>query len=501
MAQNDVGRFVVLPALNNFNSKGQTDSVKMSRTLSRIAVDPKSSGAFHGESDAAALLGGPVKVVERIDKEASIVELTEEQRLALTALYPGLIVRPEVRLRLLRPAPLRARLLSTRLPVKATSKRLEMIVVDDGGTPVKGVDIVVIFNLKRQSGADGLVTDDRGRVEIPLPGKLERIDLITANALSGFWPAVIKDVELAENGTTPATITLVPIADGWRDSLDLICSDLPGGAGKGVKIGIIDAGVSAPPGMNLKLGVNTTGSEDAALCDDNGSGHGTHVAGIIARLAPEAELYNYRVFAEGSDDAGEGAIARAIAMAVNEGCDLINLSLGQNQEAISITRELRRARSLGTMCVAAAGNDFNGEVTFPADSAHVLAVTACGHREGWPADTALELDIDDDPAPVEPIFFAAFSNYGRDVDFIMPGSGIISAVSPVGRGVMSGTSMAAPAATGMIARLLSKDARLLDQKTPRDQARSDDIAKLAGTSAVTVGFGALYEGRGLIGRK
>jgi minor extracellular protease Epr len=493
-------RFVVLPALNNFNARSSTESVKMSRTFAQIASRPKRRGELVDVPGLDTLPGGAIRIVERIDREASVVEISEAQRLALTALYPGLIVRPEVRLRMMRASPLRAHIQNARLPIRTVIKRLAISVVDGTGQPVKGVDIVVVFNLKRRTGVQDLTTDDRGSVETALPARLRTIELVTANALSGYWPAVVRDIDVSAQGTAVIALTLVSINPGHADALDLMLpAPRAGGTGAGVRIAVIDSGISGPPGARIVNGKNTTATEDEALCDDNGLGHGTHVAGIIARLAPDAEIYNYRVFEEGAEDAGEAAIARAINAAVGDNCDLINLSLGQDTEAISITRELRRARALGAVCVAAVGNDFGGAVAFPAWSDHVLGITAAGHSAGWPAATARDLDIAADPVAVGPVFFAAFSNYGQEVDYMMPGSGIISWVSPTGTGVMSGTSMAAPAATGMLARLLSNNAMLLNANTPRDQARSDAIVALAGATCTQVGFTSDYEGRGVIG--
>ena len=61
---------------------------------------------------------------------------------------------------------------------------------------------------------------------------------------------------------------------------------------------------------------------------------------------------------------------------------------------------------------------------------------------------------------------------------------------------MDGTSMASPAITGMIARLLSANAAV--RNLPRDQVRSDEILKLAFLVAKKLGFGSNFEGSGWI---
>ena len=231
-------------------------------------------------------------MVERIDREASVVEMTEGQRLALTTMYPGLMVRPEVRL-LLRPTPLRARLQSVRISKRSAAKRLEVGVLDLEGSPIKGVDVAVVFSLARAAGVDGLVTDELGGVGVALPARQGSIEPISAHPFSGHWPGSANQVEVPSEGTTFVVIRVVKISDGFVDGLDVLLPEpRAGGKGKGVRIGIVDTGVSGPPTLAIARRRNTTGSEDEALSDDSGSGHGTHVAVIVARIAPDAEIYS-----------------------------------------------------------------------------------------------------------------------------------------------------------------------------------------------------------------
>jgi len=92
-------------------------------------------------------------------------------------------------------------------------------------------------------------------------------------------------------------------------------------------------------------------------------------------------------------------------------------------------------------------------------------------------------------------FVAEFSNIGADTDITGPGVGVISTV-PTGYGVMSGTSMACPAAAGAAARLLAHAPLLLAM--PRNQARSDAIVKAVYAAAHVLGFGPSFEGKGLV---
>ena len=64
--------------------------------------------------------------------------------------------------------------------------------------------------------------------------------------------------------------------------------------GQGVKVAVIDSGIDkSHPGFNGKVVKKTWYREGTPLSEDD---HGTHVAGTIHLMAPEAELYDYRVF-------------------------------------------------------------------------------------------------------------------------------------------------------------------------------------------------------------
>jgi subtilisin len=162
---------------------------------------------------------------------------------------------------------------------------------------------------------------------------------------------------------------------------------------------------------------------------------------------------------------------------------------------LDVLREIQRARAMGVVCVAASGNGYRQPVGYPARYSQVLAVSAGGRVGSYPGGVAQELrqvpppgaDIDD--------YVADFSNIGSQISLIGPGVGIVSSV-PDGYAVMDGTSMACPAATGALARRLSRDKALLGMF--RDQSRSDAIVKLALTVAHDLGFPAVMQGAGVL---
>ncbi len=95
--------------------------------------------------------------------------------------------------------------------------------------------------------------------------------------------------------------------------------------GKGVKVAVIDSGVDAEhQGFNGRVTKQMWFRHGTPLSDDD---HGTHVAGTIHMMAPDAEIYDYRVFGEKGFEVGE-AITVSIYEACFDGVDIINMSLG-----------------------------------------------------------------------------------------------------------------------------------------------------------------------------
>jgi len=213
-----------------------------------------------------------------------------------------------------------------------------------------------------------------------------------------------------------------------------------GYTGKGVKVAVIDSGVDKDhPGFNGKVTRKFWYREGTPLSSDY---HGTHVAGTIHLMAPDAEIYDYRVFGETGDYGVDQAIALAIDQARNDGCKVINMSLGGPAPFTQIKRAINRAYDAGMIVVCAAGNAGDGnsltnEVSWPASYEVCISVAAVQKRDGLPV--------------------ATFSSSNSAVDYAGIGVNVLS-LKP-GGGVMrlSGTSMACPHVAGLIACILSND--------------------------------------------
>jgi hypothetical protein len=116
---------------------------------------------------------------------------------------------------------------------------------------------------------------------------------------------------------------------------------------------------------------------------DYDAGHGTFVAGIIKQIAPGAKVKVYRALR--SDGVGtEIAVACAMIRAVDEGADILNLSLGCQtlddqppiaiKAALDVIRERERRNGRKVLVVAAAGNYGDTRPCWPAAFREVVSV-------------------------------------------------------------------------------------------------------------------------------
>jgi subtilisin len=269
-------------------------------------------------------------------------------------------------------------------------------------------------------------------------------------------------------------------------------------------VGVVDTGCGPHPDLAVAGGMNCVTGEEPEDFGDNGAGHGSHVGGIVAArgtppqgirgIAPGATLRSYRVFGKGARGASNFAIAKAIDQAVTDHCDIVNLSLGGGPSDPATQSAINDARQQGCVVVAAAGNDGRGPVSFPAANPLCIAVSAMGRKRTFPRGSLEEGEVKAPAGTDSDEFIAAFSNVGPEIDLTGTGVGILSTV-PDGYAPMSGTSMASPAVAGFAARLLAQLPNVLAM--PRNQDRSDAIAKALFQSGKGRGFPAELEGKKL----
>jgi subtilisin len=213
--------------------------------------------------------------------------------------------------------------------------------------------------------------------------------------------------------------------------------------GSGVVVAIVDSGVDtdhpAVRGRVLRqLRVDLDGEHARVVDDSHGTdlvGHGTACAGIIAGIAPAAELVSIRVL--GADNRGKGrAVAAAVEWAIAEGISLVNLSLSSRSEAMfGVFHELADRAYFANVLLVCAANNVPGP-SYPSLFAAVVSVAA--HDTPDPDVWFYN--------PTPPVEFGA---HGVDVDVPWRDGGRIRA---------TGNSFAAPHIAGHAARLRSRHA-------------------------------------------
>jgi subtilisin family serine protease len=155
--------------------------------------------------------------------------------------------------------------------------------------------------------------------------------------------------------------------------------------GRGVRIAIVDTGVDRKhPDLQTRIRVARNFVDDSN--DFDGDIHGTAVAGIIAAtanngvgivgLAPDAEVFALKACwplstGEIAARCNSFTLAKALSFAIEQGVDVINLSLGGPQDPL-LTQLLQLALQRGILIIAAQ----NQRAEFPASVAGVIAVKA-----------------------------------------------------------------------------------------------------------------------------
>jgi subtilisin len=387
--------------------------------------------------------------------------------------------------------------------VKASSKELlkitrqqqikTQIFIKQEGTdkPLEGVDVVAIADVSTNAGVKRK-TGAAGQATITLPNTVDRVRLFLYPP-AGYWGKYIDSHQLSDR----EVIYLKPIDPSYADFLKQDYGKPKENVGQGVRVAVIDTGVDRNHReLNLKIAKNCVFDESETDLDPS-DGHGTHVAGIIAAknygIAPAVELCSYKVFPH-QGGATNVDIARAIDMAVRDRCDLINLSLGGGKQDEALSEAIGYAYAQGVVCIAAAGNAQRQPVAYPAWYKRAIAVSAIGKVGTFPDDAIEIYDIDDPRSTLDrDVFFARFSNVGREIDVCAPGVGIISTWLNNEIAALSGTSMACPVVTAIGAALLSGKSVLARS---RDASRSTEIIQIIQNACRSVGLLQEYEGIG-----
>ena len=221
-----------------------------------------------------------------------------------------------------------------------------------------------------------------------------------------------------------------------------------------VRVGVLDTGVDTG---HPDLRAGTIEYRHAGLKAADILGHGTHVCGIVAATTNNAvgisgvarcRLSVWKIFPD-RPEAGDFYVdgeryLQALHAVIGAGVKVVNLSIGGTARSQTEALLFRRLRERGVTVVAAMGNEFaEGNPTeYPAAYPGVLAVGAVA----------------------ENLRRSSFSNTGRHIGLVAPGSHILSTLprkrsayrDETGYAAWSGTSMATPHAAAAAALVLAR---------------------------------------------
>jgi subtilisin family serine protease len=175
----------------------------------------------------------------------------------------------------------------------------------------------------------------------------------------------------------------------------------------------------------------------AAVVDGNAQysdfGHGTMVAGIVHLVAPTAKILPLKVF--GSDGTGYTSdILRGIYRAVELQANVLNMSFHLASYSREVENALNYANRKGAISVAAAGNEGENTLVYPAALSVVMGVAST---------------TNDDQ-------LSSFSNYGPQLVWVAaPGEGIVTTYPFSTYAASWGTSFSTPFVSGTVAAMLS----------------------------------------------
>jgi major intracellular serine protease len=258
--------------------------------------------------------------------------------------------------------------------------------------------------------------------------------------------------------------------------------------GKGVVVCILDTGIDTQhPDLkgNIIGGRNFT-NEGRADNFEDGNGHGTHCAGIVGAngkikgVAPECSLLIGKVL-DRNGSGGYYSIIEGIKWATNwrgakgERVRIISMSLGGTYNDHRMERAILDACSKGIIVVVASGNEGDGnpetlEISYPALYNECVTVGACNENRE----------------------IADFSNDHLQVDIVGAGVDVLSTYPSSTYARLSGTSMATPHVSGILALLIN----LAEKKFKRGLTESEIFAMLT-KICCSLGNQASTEGNGL----
>ena len=212
-----------------------------------------------------------------------------------------------------------------------------------------------------------------------------------------------------------------------------------GRTGRGVRVAVVDSGIDTEhPDLKGKVKESVEAvAEDGKIdfrpsTSGDQAGHGTACAGIIASVAPEAELYSVKVLGPKASGSGDMFLV-GLDYAIKQKFRIINLSLGTTKRDFFAPLHdlLDRAYQSGCIVVSAANN-----LPYPSyPSIFSSSVVSVVKRSGG-----------------DPFNFGY--RYGQVIEMVAPGVEVTTAWPGGGHRQLTGNSFACPYVVGIIALIV-----------------------------------------------
>ncbi|MCF2858694.1 S8 family serine peptidase [Pseudoalteromonas sp. SMS1] len=276
----------------------------------------------------------------------------------------------------------------------------------------------IALDFGAEPAAETLSNDGSGTV-VTMELTPEQVAMLKA---SGQYQYIEEDFEYVPfNATSAGEVSPYGLAEVQAPLLQDTNADL-------FKVCVIDSGYDLG---HPDLPQNATGFTDlpgGLTWYQDGSGHGTHVAGTIVALKngtgvvgvlpnDKVGIHNVRVFDNDGKQGLTSRIARAVDNCVENGAKVINMSLGGGSPSQYFQERLQAAYDKGVLLIAAAGNDGNATMSYPASYDTVVSVA----------------NIDENRVK------NPSSQYNVQVEIAAPGTNVLSTV-PRGTGVLAGVT-------------------------------------------------------------
>jgi thermitase len=225
----------------------------------------------------------------------------------------------------------------------------------------------------------------------------------------------------------------------------------------GVKVGIVDTGIdqnhedlrgkTVACAQSRGLGGVLSGSIQTGSCADDND-HGSHVAGTlagnannsvgVAGVAFNSPLVICKALGGPLGSGSTADVANCITWVKDQGAKVVSMSLGGGDSTTlhnAVNYVWSGGGANGAVVIAAAGNDGDSTVNYPAGYAEAVSVAATDQNDAR----------------------ASFSNANADVEIAAPGVNVLSTYNDGSYTTLSGTSMATPHVAGVAAIIWGKN--------------------------------------------